>query len=101
MGRVPGLSTVIAVARVLNARRVLETKYGGKGEVRYATAASPPPFLVDAITRAGAAIADSTGERIKVPAAPGAVSSVIDNAMAELAHHVRTNVNATSIQGAL
>ena len=101
MNRVPGLSTVVAVARVLNAQRVVEAKLAGKGEVRYATAANPPSFLVDAIVRAGAAIADSTGERVKVPAAAGALSSVIDNAMAEFAHHVRTSVNASTIKAAL
>jgi hypothetical protein len=101
MSRVPGLSTVIAVARVLNARRVLESKFGGKGEVRYATAANPPSFLLDAIVRAGGIVTDSTADRVKVPAAPGAVSSVIDHAMNELAHYARTNVGASTIKEAL
>ena len=101
MGRVPGLSTVVAVARVLNAHRAIEAKFGGKGEVRYATAANPPPFLVDAIVRAGGAIADSTGDRVRVPASPAGLSSVIDTAMVELAHYVRTTVNAQTIKAAL
>lgn len=101
MARVPGLSTVIAVARVLDARRVLETKYGGKGEVRYAVAASPPSFLLDAIVRAGAVVTDSTGDRVRVPAAPASITSVIDHAMAELAHYTRTNVGATTIKDAI
>ena len=101
MARIPGLSTVIAVARVLNGRRVLESKYHGKGEVRYAAAASLPSFLLDAVVRAGGANADASGERVKVPAAPASVSSVIDHAMAELAHYVRTNVNASTIKEAL
>src|SRR4051812_10779380 len=49
MSRVPSLSVIIAVARVLNARRVLETRYGGKGEVRYAANAALPSFLFDAV----------------------------------------------------
>ncbi len=101
MSRVPGLSTVIAVARVLNARRLLDAKFAGKGEVRYAASANLPSFLLDAIVRAGGVVTDSTAERIKVPAAPAAVSSVIDNAMAELAHHVRTNAGAKTIKEAL
>jgi hypothetical protein len=101
MARVPGLSTVVAVARVLNAQRVLAAKYGGKGEVRYATAASAPPFLVDAIVRAGAAIADSTGDRVRVPPSPASLAAVIDAAMVDLAHYTRTNVNASTIKAAL
>lgn len=101
MQRVPGLSTIIAIARVLNARRVIDTKYGSKGEVRYATPANPPSFLLDAIARAGAAVADSTGERVRVPAAPAAVSSIVDNAMADFAHYTRTNVGVSTIKDAL
>jgi hypothetical protein len=101
MTRIPGLSTVIAVARVLNAKRVLESKFGGKGEVRYATAASMPSHLIDAIVRAGGIVTDSTAERVRVPASPGALSSVIDSAMNELAHYVRTNVSASTIKEAL
>ncbi|MBA3393414.1 MAG: hypothetical protein H0T89_12255 [Deltaproteobacteria bacterium] len=101
MARVPGLSTVIAVARVLNARRVLEAKFGGKGEIRYATAASLPAFLQDAVTRAGANVSDASGERIVIPSSPAAISSVIDNGFVELAHHVRKNVGAPTVVAAL
>ncbi len=101
MSRVSGLSTVVAIARVLNARRVIETKFNGKGEVRYATAATLPSFLLDAVVRAGAVVADSTGERVRVPASPASVSAVIDHAMAELAHYTRTNVNAPTIKAAI
>ncbi len=90
MMRVPSLSVLIAIARILNARRVLDTRYGGKGEVRYAAAASPPPPLLDAIVRAGASVSDGSGERVTVPAAPAGLSAVIDHTFAELAHHVRT-----------
>ena len=92
MARIPSLSTLIAIARILDARRVLELRYRGTGEVRYAAASSPPMFLVDAITRAGAHVTDRAGDRIRVPAAPAAVSSTIDLAFAELAHHVRTSI---------
>ncbi len=101
MARVPGLSTVIAVARVLNARRVLEAKFGGKGEIRYATAASLPAFLQDAVTRAGASVSDASGERIVIPSSPAAISSVIDNGFVELAHHVRKNLGAPTMVAAL
>ena len=101
MARVPGLSTVIAVARVLNARRALEAKFAGKGEIRYAAGVTPPPFLIDAIIRAGASVSDARGERIVVPAVSGAVSSIIDHAFAELAHHVRTNLGLLDMASTL
>ena len=92
MGRLPSLSTLIAIARILDARRVIELRYRGAGEVRYAAASAPPMFLVDAITRAGAHITDRAGDRVTVPAAPASVSSTIDLAFSELAHHVRTSI---------
>jgi len=101
MARVPSLSTLIALARILNARRALDAKYGGKGQIRYAAAALPPPFLLDAIIRAGAIVCDSSGDRVVVPASPAAISSIIDNAFAELAHHVRTNMAAKDMITAL
>jgi hypothetical protein len=101
MSRVPGLSTVIAIARVLNAKRVVETKLGGKGEVRYAVGTTVPSFLLDAIVRAGAVVTDSKAERVIVPASPASVSAVIDHAFAELAHHVRVNVDAEDMSTAL
>ncbi|HEY6174695.1 MAG TPA: hypothetical protein VIX73_09640 [Kofleriaceae bacterium] len=101
MGRVPSLSALIAIARILDARRVLDLRYRGNGEVRYAAASSPPPFLADAITRAGAHITDRAGDRVKVPAAPAAVSSTIDLAFAELAHHVRTSIGQVTLSAAL
>jgi hypothetical protein len=101
MARVPGLSIVIAIARVLNARRVLATKYGGKGEIRYAAPATPPPAMSDAIARAGASVTGASGEPVVVPAAAAAIASAIVDAFAELAHHVRTNVGAKSVKDAL
>ena len=101
MGRIPSLSTLIAIARILDARRVLDLRYKGAGEVRYAAASSPPNFLVDAITRAGAAVTDRAGDRITVPAAPASVSAVIDLAFAELAHHVRTGIGQVTLAAAL
>ena len=92
MARIPSLSTLIAIARILDARRVLELKYRGSGEVRYAAASSPPMFLVDAITRAGAHITDRAADRVTIPAAPASVSSTVDLAFSELAHHVRTSI---------
>lgn len=101
MARIPSLSTLIAIARILDARRVLDLRYRGNGEVRYAAASSPPMFLAEAVTRAGAHITDSAGEHVLVPAAPASVSSTIDLAFAELAHHVRTSIGQVTMSAAL
>lgn len=101
MARVPGISIIVAVARVLNARRLIDSKFHGKGEVRYAAAASLPSALGEAVARAGGAVSDSTAERVRVPAQPASVSAVVDHAMAELAHYLRTNMNASTIKEAL
>jgi hypothetical protein len=100
ISRVPSLSTLVAVARILNAKRALDAKFGGTGEVRYVVA-SPPPFLSDAIQRAGAAVADHKGERVVLPPQPGAIASTIDLAFADLAHHVRGQYSAQTIADAL
>lgn len=102
MSRMPSLTALIAMARVLNARRALDAKFGGKGEVRYAVAMNTPPsFLVDAVTRAGASVCDSAGDRVIVPASPASVSSVIDNAFADVAHQLRASAQAPNIITAL
>ena len=101
MARVPPLSTIIAVARVLNAQRVLEAKYGGKGEVRYASNASLPTFLYDAVVRAGAGTSDRAGDRLIAPAQPASVAAIIDVAFSELAHYTRTNVGVADMTTAL
>lgn len=101
MGRVPSLSTLIATARILDARRALELRYRGVGEVRYAAASPPPTFLVDAITRAGAHVSDRAADRILYPAAPAGISSTVDLAFAELAHHLRTSIGQVTISAAL
>jgi hypothetical protein len=101
MGRVLPLSVLIAIARVLNARRALAAKLPGRGEVRYATSATPPPALFDAILRAGASLADSNGARVLVPAAPASLSAVVDQSFADLAHHVRTSALAPDFATAL
>jgi hypothetical protein len=101
MSLVPSLSTVMAVARVLNAHRVIEVKYAGKGEVRYAAGPQLPDFLVDAVTRAGAASCDRNGDNVRVPAARAAVAAIVDQAFASLAYHLRSSVGATDLAGAL
>jgi hypothetical protein len=101
MARVPGLSVLIAIARILNARRLLEARYAGKGEIRYAVRVTPPGPLLDAIGRAGAAYSDATGDRVIVPAVPASISSTIDQAFAELAHHGRTSAGAHDVVTAL
>jgi len=101
MSRVPALSTIIAIARVLNARRVLATKYGGKGEVRYSANAALPSFLFDAVVRAGAGTSDRTGDKLVFPAQPASVAAIIDVAFLELAHGTRGNVGVPDMITAL
>ncbi|HTL38996.1 MAG TPA: hypothetical protein VL326_37950 [Kofleriaceae bacterium] len=101
MQRVPSLSTLIAIARVLAAKRLLAIKFDGKGEVRYATNALVPSFLSEAIARAGAAVTERDGEKIKMPAAPSGVAAIIDVAFSELAHHARGAVGVLDIGAAL
>jgi hypothetical protein len=101
MSRVSSLSVLVAIARVLNARRVLDTRYGGKGEVRYASNASLPGFLFDAVVRAGAGGTDRTGDKLLFPAQPASVSAMIDVAFSELAHYTRGNVGVVDISTAL
>ena len=101
MQRVPSVSSLIAIARVLAGRRALDAKYGGKGEVRYATSATVPSFLSEAITRAGAAIAERDGEKIRVPAAPAGVAALIDVGFSDLAHHVRASIGVSELAAAL
>lgn len=100
ISRVASLSTLVAIARILNARRALDAKFAGAGEVRYVVAA-PPPFFTDAIQRAGAAVADQRGERVVLPPQPGNIASTIDLAFADLAHHVRSQYGAQTIADAL
>lgn len=101
MSRVAVLSTLVAIARVLNARRVLASRYGGKGEVRYAPGVPLPGFLFDAVVRAGAAVSDRTGDKLIAPAQPMSVAPMIDVAFADLAHLTRTNVGVADVGGAL
>jgi hypothetical protein len=101
MSMVPSLSALIAVARVLNARRVLDLKYEGKGEIRYATTWPLPDFMMDAVTRAGASSTDREGNEIRIPASPASVSAIVDQAFAALAYHLRSSVGAADLPGAL
>lgn len=101
MANVQGLSITIAVARVLNAKRALDLKFNGKGEIRYCSSAALPDFLMDAVTRAGAAAYDFAGDKQRVPAQPASVSAVIDQAFAQLAYYLRSSVGAADLPGAL
>jgi len=101
MSRVPSLSTLIAIARVLDAKQVLEAKYDGKGEVRYAPAAPLPSFLAEAVSRAGAHISDRTGESIVQLAQPASVEATVDVAFSELAHHTRGNSGIADLSNTL
>lgn len=101
MQRVPSLSTLVAIARVLAAKRLLAVKFDGKGEVRYATNALVPSFLSEAIARAGAAMTERDGEAIKAPASPSGVAAIIDIAFTELAHHARGSIGVIDVGTAL
>jgi hypothetical protein len=101
MTRVPSLSTLIAIARVLDAKQVLEAKYDGKGEVRYAPAAPLPSFLAEAVSRAGAHVSDRTGETIVQMAQPASVEATVDVAFSELAHYTRGNTGIADLANTL
>ncbi|MBV8759333.1 MAG: hypothetical protein JO257_18745 [Deltaproteobacteria bacterium] len=101
MQRVPALSSLVAIARVLSAHRALEAKYGGKGEVHYATSTAVPSFLSEVITRAGASITERDGDKIKVPPSPGSVAALIDVAFSDLAHHMRSTIGNVELTQAL
>ncbi len=101
MQRIPSLSLLIAVARVLDAKQVLETKYGGKGEVRYCTSASVPSFLAEAIARAGGAIATRDGETVTQLPQPASTASLVDVAFSELAHYTRGNIGGSDLANTL
>ena len=102
MQRVPSLSILIAISRVLSARRALEAKFDGKGEVRYATSANLPSALSEAITKAGAAVAERDADyTIKIPAQPAGVAAIIDVAFSELAHYARGSIGIVDIATAL
>ena len=100
MQRTPPLTTLIAVARVLAGKRALVSKFGGKGEVRYA-ATTLPNFLADAVTCAGANVVTRGDETLVRPAAPAGVAALIDITFAELANHTRGALGITDINTAL
>jgi hypothetical protein len=101
MGRLPCMSIIVAIARVLNARRVIATRYGGKGEVRYAANATLPGYLYDAVVRAGAGTSDRTGDKLMYPAQPASVAAILDVAFSDLAHYTRGNVGVPDMSTAL
>jgi hypothetical protein len=102
VARVPSLSTLVAIARVLNAKRVLELKFGGRGEIQYATAAvNPPAFLLEAVTRAGASVTNAAGDRTIMPVAIASIASYVDHAFSDLAHHTRTAMTMPDMVAAL
>jgi hypothetical protein len=92
------VSTVIAIARVIRARRVLAERHGGNGTVIYA-AADPPAFLVDAVTAAGGVVFD--GARERVAAAPRVLTMQLDAAFLDLATVVRRRVKARTFADAI
>jgi hypothetical protein len=101
MTRVPSLSTLIAIARVLDAKQVLEAKYESKGEVRYAPAAPLPGFLSEAVSRAGAHVSDRTGDSVVQIAQPASIEATVDVAFSDLAHHMRGNTGMPDLANTL
>lgn len=96
MQRVPSLSTLVAVARVLAARRALDAKFGGKGEVHYA-AIQLPSFLSEAVVCAGAAVVERGSSDIIVPARPSGVVALIDIAFSDLSRAVRLGIGTHGV----
>jgi len=101
MQRVSSLSALVAIARVLSGFRVLDAKFGGKGEVRYATWANVPSVMSEAITRAGGSVATGDGATIRIPPQRTSIESTIDVAFAELATHVRSALGISELDKAL
>jgi hypothetical protein len=99
--RMQSVSTLIAVARVLNAKQALDAKYGGKGEIRYMVAAGAPSFLVEAVARAGSHVVDRDRDKVEMAAQPASVDALVDVAFSELAHSVKVNLDAPDIAAAL
>ncbi len=95
--RTAAMSTLIAVARVLDARQLLDLKFGGKGEVWYAPAAPLPSFLAEAVARAGAHVSDRAGNKVLYPAQPASVSAIVDVAFSDLAHATRGNAGVADL----
>jgi hypothetical protein len=95
------LSIVIAVARVLDAKQVLGSKYAGVGEVRYLGTAGMPSFLMDAIARAGAHVVERERDRVAMAAQPAAVDALVDVAFSDLAHHAKAHHDTTDLASTL
>ena len=93
------LSVVIAISRVARARHALAERFAGRGSVIYNTAGTPPDFLVDAVTAAGAVVFDGTREH--VARSPLATTLQLDAAFCDLASVVRRRVGAKSFRAAL
>jgi hypothetical protein len=92
------LSTLIAICRVLRGRDAIGQKYGGRGVVVYLHA-SPPEFLVDAVTAAGGVVFDGATER--TARAPAMLSAQLDAACFDLATQVRRRLDARTFAVAL
>ncbi len=93
------LSIIVAISRVLRARRVLADKHGGRGTVVYLTARTPPEPLIDAVTAAGGVVFDGTREH--VARSPLATSFQLDAAFSDLGSAVRRRLGARSFLAAL
>ncbi|MEO8702669.1 MAG: hypothetical protein ABI867_21675 [Kofleriaceae bacterium] len=92
------LSTVIAIARVLRGRRVLEER-GRPGVVVYQCKQAPPQFLIDAVTAAGGIVFDGTREHVAPK--PLALTVQLDAAFLDLATVVRRRLKVADFAGAL
>ncbi len=99
--RIPSLSTLVAVARILAAKRALEVKFEGKGEVRYAVTARVPGWFSDVIVKAGAAVASPDGDQVAIPGRPGGIDATVDVAFTELAHYTKNALGISDMAAAL
>src|SRR5690349_17354838 len=93
------LSTVLAIARVARARRVIDDRHGGHGVVVYHCRATPPIFLLDAVTAAGGVVFDGTREHTSPR--PQSVTVQLDSAFCDLGTVVRRRLKAPDFGFAL
>ncbi len=95
------MSTLIAIARVLDARQVLDAKYAGKGEVRYVAPAGVASSFMEAVARAGAHVVERERERVAMAAQPGSLDALVDTLFSELAQHTKVHLGAADLAAAL
>lgn len=94
IARAPELSTALALLRILNARRLADSR-GEQASIRYALSSPPPAFLLEAIAAAGAwAQVDLDGPAL-APGDGSALDEALQAAFAALARRTATDHGVT------